>query len=175
MNCPVVAISIHAPLAGCDEENSRKRPARVDFNPRTPCGVRRYSHFRNLSGVQFQSTHPLRGATFSLRSFPTFFPFQSTHPLRGATYGSRAAFPEAPISIHAPLAGCDAASTACSAGGTHFNPRTPCGVRPARSSRSCTSLTFQSTHPLRGATRGRGRGALVPRDFNPRTPCGVRQ
>ena len=34
---------------------------------------------------------------------------------------------------------------------------------------------FQSTHPLRGATRHvRGLYAHRP-DFNPRTPCGVRQ
>ena len=78
------------------------------------------------------------------------------------------------ISIHAPLAGCDAA-------------------RPAR----CTRLrAFQSTHPLRGATLIPSNSAaffcisihaplagcdssylavsLWMADFNPRTPCGVR-
>ena len=78
-----------------------------------------------------------------------------------------------------------------------FNPRTPCGVRPARpSSRPQSSLRFQSTHPMRGATidiissaanggisiHAPHAGCDIPvhldgrrrADFNPRTPCGVR-
>ena len=38
----------------------------LNFNPRTPCGVRR--HCRDLmclAKAKFQSTHPLRGATFT--------------------------------------------------------------------------------------------------------------
>ena len=34
----------------------------------------------------------------------------------------------------------------------YFNPRTPCGVRPAAASATCGRKIFQSTHPLRGAT-----------------------
>ena len=34
-----------------------------DFNPRTPCGVRQYWTDKNTDAFQFQSTHPLRGAT----------------------------------------------------------------------------------------------------------------
>ena len=56
-----------------------------------------------------------------------------------------------PISIHAPLAGCDVAPFHARVGHTHFNPRTPCGVRP-----------------LSRAFRG------LCCNFNPRTPCGVR-
>ena len=33
-------ISIHAPHAGCDGGNGDDSGGRVDFNPRTPCGVR---------------------------------------------------------------------------------------------------------------------------------------
>ena len=36
-------------------------------------------------------------------------------------------------------------------------------------------ITFQSTHPLRGATKRRRQQHHDPRNFNPRTPCGVRQ
>ena len=85
-------ISIHAPRAGCDQQTrmcfSRLSPY---FNPRTPCGVRpgarRFSscwtnHFNPrtpcgvrqlavravaLSRDQFQSTHPVRGATYKRR------------------------------------------------------------------------------------------------------------
>ena len=34
-------ISIHAPLAGCDERRDALRLEYRHFNPRTPCGVRR--------------------------------------------------------------------------------------------------------------------------------------
>ena len=56
-------ISIHAPLAGCDLHRRGSTLADVHFNPRTPCGVRHrvYSYIRQEN--EFQSTHPLRGAT----------------------------------------------------------------------------------------------------------------
>ena len=123
-----------------------------DFNPRTPCGVRRdnwISFFRNYyfnprtpCGVRlsmittlqcdqiFQSTHPLRGATRRCR-WPTALLrlFQSTHPLRGATQHAKWQRSHHTISIHAPLAGCDAPPGQGVRIAAHFNPRTPCGVR----------------------------------------------
>ena len=56
------------------------------------------------------------------------------------------------ISIHAPLAGCD----------TTLKLEIP------------ISITFQSTHPLRGATASILEHVASIDDFNPRTPCGVR-
>ena len=108
--------------------------------------------------IGFQSTHPVRGATTSANAISAgsqisihapragcdlttlilqLSPeFQSTHPVRGAT-GTHELFGEATdISIHAPRAGCDPGFSASPAPCTHFNPRTPCGVRPHR------------THPL---------------------------
>ena len=35
-----VKISIHAPLAGCDLMKSKDFTIKLNFNPRTPCGVR---------------------------------------------------------------------------------------------------------------------------------------
>ena len=55
------------------------------------------------------------------------------------------------ISIHAPLAGCDAPTNATDIYKADFNPRTPCGVRHD------VDLFVQVYH-----------------NFNPRTPCGVR-
>ena len=101
-----------------------------DFNPRTPCGVRRRTICYNQSDLGFQSTHPLRGATAvcvrgcffdwyfnprtpcGVRPFDHSFCdidflFQSTHPLRGATHNCRLRGLPDEISIHAPLAGCD--------------------------------------------------------------------
>ena len=56
----------------------------------------------------------------------------------------------------------------------HFNPRTPCGVRLNLMLNLLWGGTFQSTHPLRGATSGTPRDTGVEWHFNPRTPCGVR-
>ena len=213
-------ISIHAPLAGCDLKTRQQMPENINFNPRTPCGVRRFTRSRSrgakrfqsthplrgatvpdgaaeparrisihapLAGcdfhvcslyyivVEFQSTHPLRGATFrvivaeraliisihaplagcdmrSLHIIMSRLPFQSTHPLRGATRGLRAGAKRVNISIHAPLAGCDRHPLERQDGDArHFNPRTPCGVRPALLRRNHQEVYF-----------------------NPRTPCGVR-
>ena len=126
-------ISIHAPHAGCDN-------IRLSLNRKNR---------------KFQSTHPMRGATPLI--FPTVdlsFAFQSTHPMRGATSRIQALLAKA----------------------ADFNPRTPCGVRPvrkaggrlpesisihaphagcdiARNSAGAMFALFQSTHPMRGATR----------------------
>ena len=56
------------------------------------------------------------------------------------------------ISIHALLAECDSAYSAPTARYGYFNPRTPCGVRPAATLRHNRSNIFQSTHSLRSAT-----------------------
>ena len=89
-HCVIIAsvyISIHAPLAGCDNQRHPHAVAVYDFNPRTPCGVRPPAPAVDMSQFVFQSTHPLRGATTMLPSSVT-----------GLV-----------ISIHAPLAGCDSA------------------------------------------------------------------
>ena len=60
-------ISIHAPLAGCDRRFRLVRDLLEHFNPRTPCGVRPVLDRYQPKAYQFQSTHPLRGATQSLQ------------------------------------------------------------------------------------------------------------
>ena len=127
----LLSISIHAPLTGSDF-----------------CARQKYFKKR-----KFQSTLPLRGATFTckqvLSNSHDFNPrspygerrpelpqdwighgFQSTLPLRGATCGQTWPHPSFEISIHAPLTGSDA--------GRHTMRMPPC--------------VFQSTLPLRGAT-----------------------
>ena len=103
-------ISIHAPLAGCDARRAAAACRLDHFNPRTPCGVRL----------------PGRGAVRARRRF------QSTHPLRGATMPAVTEAIGALISIHAPLAGCDARGFGHHEAVHDFNPRTPCGVRPGQ-------------------------------------------
>ena len=102
------------------------------------------------------------------------------------------------ISIHAPLAGCDAGHLRRERAPVYFNPRTPCGVRLSTSAATTSAKAFQSTHPLRGATTfvafctvrslisihaplagcdGYDFHSALARQryFNPRTPCGVRR
>ena len=58
-----VAISIHAPHVGRDLGRM----------------------MQNMDDMQFQSTHPVRGATTISWLTPRSQMFQSTHPVRGAT------------------------------------------------------------------------------------------
>ena len=129
------------------------KPAFIHFNPRTPCGVRRISRRNNANTIRFQSTHPVWGATRFSDCRAHYFVisihaprvgcdtnivivgkanhrFQSTHPVWGATGDGYA----------------------CHTQQKHFNPRTPCGVRPSSSILSMVGFKFQSTHPVWGAT-----------------------
>ena len=116
--------------------------------------------------------------------------------MRGATCNLCRVLSRHTISIHAPRVGCDVLHAIELCLISDFNPRTPCGVRPATRRILEPWKGFQSTHPVRGATRHRRcctrssrfqsthpvRGATVDEiafkvgdvHFNPRTPCGVR-
>ena len=56
------------------------------------------------------------------------------------------------ISIHAPRAGGDSALRLWLYFRIHFNPRPPCGGRPTMMILTSTTMIFQSTPPVRGAT-----------------------
>ena len=102
------------------------------FNPRTPCGVRLWNRTGCILASVFQSTHPVRGATEDGPHFPGVLT----------------------ISIHAPRAGCDHILQLHNVVDGDFNPRTPCGVRPSSTLPPTASKSvFQSTHPVRGATK----------------------
>ena len=103
--------------------------------------------------IEFQSAHPVRGATFfGFRILPAPL-FQSTRPVWGATLTARRWPTDGKISIHAPRVGRDCCARMVAAAHSDFNPRAPCGVR-----------------------RWASRSSDLPRQyFNPRTPCEVRQ
>ena len=129
-----------------------RRPWASDFNPRTPCGVRRHQPTWVQSPSYFNPRTPcgVRLATLTLDSGG--FEFQSTHPLRGATLPRRRADINSRISIHAPLAGCDMALPPQPQKTKRFQSTHP--LRGATSAPAWTAWKkrFQSTHPLRGAT-----------------------
>ena len=105
----LVRISIHAPLAGRDQQHGARaaataifqstRPSRgatedfkrdggrfYDFNPRAPRGARPKRFPLILQSTLFQSTRPSRGATLISDSDRDLGDkFQSTRPSRGAT------------------------------------------------------------------------------------------
>ena len=122
----IVEISIHAPREGCDYitflELSRRE---ISIHaPREGCD--NYAAWYTQNHMPFQSTHPVRGATFTGYDSAESFQFQSTHPVRGATWWSCINFRcYNIISIHAPREGCDSCPASSETGQGHFNPRTP--------------------------------------------------
>ena len=78
------------------------------------------------------------------------------------------------ISIHAPLAGCDRTGRPRPAHISHFNPRTPCGVRRVRDLLlRLRQIDFNPRTPCGVRPQG-AHFSFQRQDFNPRTPCGVR-
>ncbi len=81
------AVKCFNPRTPCEVRliSVRGSPSQRCFNPRTPCEVRPFLTAMRFVQILFQSTHPLRGATFL-----------------GKDYRHRCN-----VSIHAPLARCD--------------------------------------------------------------------
>ena len=104
---PVTNISIHALRAECDRHTERHLPARLYFNPRTPCGVRLAKQACLTAVDIFQSTHSVRSATRRQEQRKKQSRFQSTHSVRSATEKAKEALRVSQISIHALRAECD--------------------------------------------------------------------
>ena len=133
-------ISIHTPLAGSDQARQ----------------------LDDLADRVFQSTLPLRGATWTCSTSTTSTSFQSTLPLRGATGHCHTLLSGHAISIHTPLAGSDGARSFVQHFSRDFNPHSPCGERPPSYALIIPeSILFQSTLPLRGATGSVSDGTIA--------------
>ena len=123
-------ISIHTPHAGSDPLPSSVPLSHPYFNPHSPCGERLRPPEFYINFFRFQSTLPMRGATFTppkasgvAADFNPHSPcgerlchsaghdlikiFQSTLPMRGATMFWQFARNALVISIHTPHAGSD--------------------------------------------------------------------
>ena len=171
------AISIHAPRAGRNYYCHSYAAWEKDFNPRAPCGARRFENDMSKTTEEFQSTRPVRGATYTRNQIINKSEI-SIHAPRAGRDGEQheeLRLRDA-ISIHAPRAGRDHDRPDGLPRKGDFNPRAPCGARPGhnfnlldvvwisihapragrdRDPASGTSAlpTFQSTRPVRGATR----------------------
>ena len=174
----LTCISIHAPRAGCDLESSSLLPLYLLFQSTHPVrGATALKGVVSSGKTLFQSTHPVRGATLELlrkagiivisihapRAGCDLVPlphvgfnqgFQSTHPVRGATGYLPAGWNCSQISIHAPRAGCDTSPEDTKNKLKEISihaPRAGCDYCWICWRNSCGR--FQSTHPVRGATR----------------------
>ena len=145
-------ISIHAPRAGSDATCSPPTHSLTHFNPRSPCGERRFASAVRCRVPHFNPRSPCGERRVLRFSANPPLAFQSTLPVRGATVASWFIKFTVGISIHAPRAGSDSRRRGRSPVHRDFNPRSPCGER-------------------RRSRADRGRFTY----FNPRSPCGERQ
>ena len=101
--------------------------------------------------------------------------FQPTPSLRRATaaYGDTIMLYD-DISTHALLAEGDRYSRPLARTRTHFNPRPPCGGRPATSSRPHPERLYFNPRPPCGGRHSLRITTRRGTHFNPRPPCGGR-
>ena len=170
----LAVISIHTPHAGSDACGPTRSAAGTDFNPHSPCGERPRRYRHPASVQKFQSTLPMRGATQMWACASASRAFQSTLPMRGATTDVGVRIGVEGISIHTPHAGSDHHHTDC-ARRVHISIHTPhAGSDSPRSPTNRSRFRFQSTLPMRGATRVMIAQTVNAVDFNPHSPCGER-
>ena len=124
-------ISTHTPHTGCDKTLNLEVISLMEFQLTHPTRGATYPHVEVNINDKFQLTHPTRGATVLLRWIvSSIIEFQLTHPTRGAT----------------------ANNNYNSSVNTNFNSHTPHGVRP------CFTVYYE-----------------IYQYFNSHTPHGVRR
>ena len=147
-------ISIHAPLAGSDPATSTCSASRANFNPRSPCGERLVLTGHVFDGLVISIHAPLAGSDLpppnAVDLTTTDFNPRSPCGERPCVFNVIAGGGE--ISIHAPLAGSD------------YSPDCP-GIEP---------IAISIHAPLAGSDVGEPDEFYRPGYFNPRSPCGER-
>ena len=157
-------VSIHAPRAGRDFHYFNASGSSWSFNPRAPCGARPTAFLPSSPAPEFQSTRPVRGATYSAIVADSCHIVSIHAPRAGRDYidtyqiGTTDVSIHAPragrdlvalvlrlcktVSIHAPRAGRDAPQHAQITKKDGFNPRAPCGARLQKRSRLPSFATY---------------------------------
>ena len=170
------------------------------FNPRSPCGERQLRTAFQIQKFYISIHAPRAGSDGNLRLHCPLHCQISIHAPRAGSDPSLLLVQGGltHISIHAPRAGSDCpdpfcllrvvlfqstlpvrGATADSLGAAHgdsyFNPRSPCGERPApRKLRLSRTPDFNPRSPC-GERRLQISWLVHPFHFNPRSPCGERQ
>ena len=192
-------ISIHAPRVGSDATRLITSAGLLGFQSTLPVWGATCSRPETAAMEPLISIHAPRVGSdertgSGIRAAAVF---QSTLPVWGATLVIDVFWKCGGISIHAPRVGSDGTGGADGGGVRHFNPRSPCGERLARSQTKGIFSKFQSTLPVWGATGfsivgvgfipisihaprvGSDQGDHLPVlahcHFNPRSPCGERR
>ena len=124
---PQVAFQSTHPMRGATRGFKVPLGIAVDFNPRTPCGVRLeiLAAVLILTGISIHAPHAgCDGGPEGGRRKES--QFQSTHPMRGATTYLSSLW----------------------ARNSHFNPRTPCGVRQPETPMigHCGTISIHAPH-----------------------------
>ena len=146
-------VSIHAPRAGRDRDVGGLTGVDISFNPRAPCGARQLlcKMEHNLHHVSIHAPRAGRDG-LTLSALTMMLLFQSTRPVRGATFWTDRL--DIKTYCFNPRAPCGArpSPTDLIASRESFNPRAPCGARPLYLLNPSRTERFQSTRPVRGAT-----------------------
>ena len=118
-------ISIHAPREGSDRcPSCQEKRIRISIHaPREGSDTSKLTD--KAMYLAFQSTLPVRGATYILPRATMQVKFQSTLPVRGATQRDSSNSARSAISIHAPREGSDFLQRKMKAWCIYFNPRSP--------------------------------------------------
>ena len=155
-------VSIHAPRTGRDVLADNPRCDRAGFQSTRPVrGATRKAWFEFVRLV-FQSTRPVRGATSGAHLVAAVCKFQSTRPVRGATAEHGYAWQrQKRFNPRAPYGARRVRRVPAGDGGLRFNPRAPYGARLATPTTGWSPRRFQSTRPVRGATRAARPGQPV--------------
>ena len=145
-----------------------------NFNPRSPCGERRYLCTQSAWSSYFNPRSPCGERLLFQPMFSSQPVFQSTLPVWGAT----ARIGEQPvynyISIHAPRVGSDHYAHSFFWLDFYFNPRSPCGERPYSLIWNDFFRDISIHAPRVGSDHCLRRQNRIAFYFNPRSPCGER-
>ena len=140
------------PMRGATSPHTSSKSCIGCFNPRAPCGARPFVKTSTAVRHVFQSTRPMRGATVRVTHLSATASFNPRAPC-GARHTCMLQM--APRRCFNPRAPCGARPAPLRRGFllVCFNPRAPCGARPLSRSSSVLQRQFQSTRPMRGATK----------------------
>ena len=142
-------ISIHTPHAGSDFSVPLSQHPFPDFNPHSPCGERLPPEVSPSTPFLFQSTLPMRGATF-------FYLFLCIIAI---------------ISIHTPHAGSDKHKQYMLIRPKRFQSTLPMRGATISCFQHCPNVCgFQSTLPMRGATKHKQYMFIRPKRFQSTLP-----
>ena len=127
-----IAFQSTRPMRGATPACTAPPIGLLRFNPRAPCGARPFRIFSQYVIWQFQSTRPVWGATHAECPAVRRRCVSIHAPRVGRDSCSGCLRNRSVVSIHAPRVGRDISKRSVATSTPSFNPRAPCGARPAQ-------------------------------------------